>query len=103
MRASVVMTTDTTAAPRHSVSSTSLPSSFEIASGGDPTDGCADLAVHGHAHSGTERGLTSGGVKVRNVAQPLIRRAYALFHFAQDDPSAAPRNALQDVTHLPAT
>ena len=47
--------------------------------------------------------MTSGGVKVRNVAQPLIRRAYALFHFAQDDPSAAPRNALQDVTYLPAT
>lgn len=39
----------------------------------------ADLAVHGHAHSGTERGMTSGGVRVRNVAQPLIGRAYALF------------------------
>jgi Icc-related predicted phosphoesterase len=40
----------------------------------------ADLAVHGHAHSGTEHGMTAGGVKVRNVAQPLIRRAYALYH-----------------------
>jgi hypothetical protein len=24
--------------------------------------------------------MTSGGVRVRNVAQPLIQRAYALFH-----------------------
>ncbi|BFV60215.1 metallophosphoesterase [Kitasatospora sp. CMC57] len=39
----------------------------------------ADLAVHGHAHAGTERGLTSGGVHVRNVAQPVIRHAYALY------------------------
>ena len=42
----------------------------------------ADLAIHGHAHSGTERGMTSGGVKVRNVAQPLIGRAYALFNLS---------------------
>lgn len=42
--------------------------------------GGADLAIHGHAHSGSERGMTSGGVRVRNVAQPLIQRAYALFH-----------------------
>ncbi|PJE95246.1 metallophosphoesterase [Streptomyces carminius] len=40
----------------------------------------ADLAVHGHAHAGTEHGLTSGGVKVRNVAQPVIRRAFAVYH-----------------------
>jgi Icc-related predicted phosphoesterase len=40
----------------------------------------ADLAVHGHAHAGTEHGLTSGGVRVRNVAQPVIRRAFAVYH-----------------------
>ena len=40
----------------------------------------ADLAVHGHAHSGSERGMTSGGVRVRNVAQPLLGRAFALYH-----------------------
>ncbi len=40
----------------------------------------ADLFVHGHAHAGTERGLTSGGVRVRNVAQPVIRRAFAVYH-----------------------
>jgi Icc-related predicted phosphoesterase len=42
--------------------------------------GSATLAVHGHAHRGTERGLTPGGVRVRNVAHPVIRQAYAVFH-----------------------
>ncbi|MER6420898.1 metallophosphoesterase [Streptomyces sp. NPDC001137] len=40
----------------------------------------ADLAVHGHAHAGTERGMTSGGVQVRNVAQPVIQRAFHVYH-----------------------
>ncbi|MEV0533596.1 metallophosphoesterase [Kitasatospora sp. NPDC050463] len=39
----------------------------------------ADLAVHGHAHLGTERGLTACGVRVRNVAQPVIGRAYTVY------------------------
>lgn len=39
----------------------------------------ADLAVHGHAHRGRERGVTPGGVSVRNVAQPVLRRALALY------------------------
>lgn len=38
------------------------------------------LAVHGHAHAGTERGMTPGGVRVRNVAHPVIRQAYSVFH-----------------------
>ena len=38
----------------------------------------ADLVVHGHAHAGSEKGVTPGGVPVRNVAQPVLRRAYAL-------------------------
>jgi Icc-related predicted phosphoesterase len=38
-----------------------------------------DLAVHGHAHFGTEKGLTPGGVRVRNVAQPIIRSAYTVY------------------------
>jgi Icc-related predicted phosphoesterase len=38
-----------------------------------------DLAIHGHAHAGSERGMTSGGVRVRNVAQPVIRRAFAVY------------------------
>jgi Icc-related predicted phosphoesterase len=39
----------------------------------------ADLAVHGHAHGGTEKGVTPGGVHVRNVAQPVIRRPYRVY------------------------
>jgi|RhiMethySRZTD1v2_1073278.scaffolds.fasta_scaffold01879_25 Icc-related predicted phosphoesterase len=39
----------------------------------------ADLAVHGHAHRGRERGITPGGVRVRNVAQPVIRAAYRVY------------------------
>ncbi|HYT09643.1 MAG TPA: metallophosphoesterase [Mycobacteriales bacterium] len=38
-----------------------------------------DLAVHGHAHAGTEKGVTAGGTRVRNVAQPVLRRAYAVY------------------------
>ncbi|MGV9253151.1 metallophosphoesterase family protein [Streptomyces sp. NPDC003697] len=40
----------------------------------------ADLAVHGHAHAGTENGMTTGGVRVRNVAQPVIGRAFHIYH-----------------------
>ncbi|MFI8192326.1 metallophosphoesterase [Streptomyces sp. NPDC085946] len=40
----------------------------------------ADLAVHGHAHAGTEHGMTSAGVRVRNVAQPVIGRAFHVYH-----------------------
>ncbi len=39
----------------------------------------ADLAIHGHAHAGTEKGVTPGGVQVRNVAQPVINRAYNVY------------------------
>jgi Icc-related predicted phosphoesterase len=38
------------------------------------------LAEHGHAHAGTERGTTPGGVRVRNVAHPVIKQAYSVFH-----------------------
>ncbi|HEX5594893.1 MAG TPA: metallophosphoesterase [Micromonosporaceae bacterium] len=38
------------------------------------------LAIHGHAHRGTERGTTPGGVRVRNVAHPVIKQAYSVFH-----------------------
>jgi Icc-related predicted phosphoesterase len=40
----------------------------------------ADLVVHGHAHRGKEKGATPGGIHVRNVAQPVLRRAYGLYH-----------------------
>jgi Icc-related predicted phosphoesterase len=45
-----------------------------------------DLAIHGHAHRGATEGATSGGVPVRNVAQAVIQRPYAIFTFG-DVPS----------------
>ncbi|MEV0762594.1 metallophosphoesterase [Nocardia sp. NPDC050435] len=39
----------------------------------------ADLAVHGHAHAGTEVGSTDGGVPVRNVSYPVLGRPYAVY------------------------
>lgn len=39
----------------------------------------ADLSVHGHAHHGSPRGRTPGGVPVRNVAHPVLRQAFAVF------------------------
>ncbi|GAA3062059.1 metallophosphoesterase family protein [Streptomyces glomeratus] len=49
----------------------------------------ADLAVHGHAHAGTEHGMTSGGVKVRNVAQPVIGQAFRVYHLPVREPLPA--------------
>ena len=51
--------------------------------------GGATLTVHGHAHRGSERGLTAGGHHVRNVAQPVIGHAYALYCL-HDDGAAGP-------------
>jgi len=39
----------------------------------------ADLCLHGHAHGGSEKGVTPAGVPVRNVAQAVIKKAYALY------------------------
>ncbi|MET8985035.1 metallophosphoesterase [Nonomuraea wenchangensis] len=39
----------------------------------------ADLILHGHAHKGSEKGMTPGGIRVRNVALPVIGRAYAVY------------------------
>ncbi|MYY85194.1 MULTISPECIES: metallophosphoesterase [unclassified Streptomyces] len=47
----------------------------------------ADLAVHGHAHAGTEHGMTTGGVPVRNVAQPVIRKAFSVYHLKDRSPA----------------
>jgi Icc-related predicted phosphoesterase len=44
-------------------------------------NGGAHLAIHGHAHRGAEKGITPGGVPVRNVAQPVIKHAYYLYCF----------------------
>jgi Icc-related predicted phosphoesterase len=48
----------------------------------------ADLVIHGHAHRGSRDGTTPGGVPVRNVAAPVIGRAYEVFRFDAGDPSA---------------
>jgi Icc-related predicted phosphoesterase len=54
----------------------------------------ADICFHGHAHLGRERGVTPGGVPVRNVAQPVIRHAYNVYcldpsHRHAGDPEAS--------------
>src|SRR5438093_1320732 len=49
--------------------------------------GGADLALHGHAHGGTEKGLTPGGVHVRNVAIPVINSAYKVYCLGADGPA----------------
>ena len=43
----------------------------------------ADLVVHGHAHGGSEKGVTPGGVHVRNVALPVINHAYNVYELGQ--------------------
>jgi hypothetical protein len=42
----------------------------------------AARVLPGHDHAGTERGLTPGGIKVRNVAQPVIGAGYRVFELA---------------------
>lgn len=55
----------------------------------------ADLVVHGHAHRGREKGITPGGVPVRNVAQPVIGHAYKVYCMGAADLSCdAPAPAL---------
>ena len=43
--------------------------------------GC-DLALHGHAHRGTEKGATPMGVPVRNVAQAVLKAPYRVIELA---------------------
>ncbi len=50
----------------------------------------ADLILHGHAHLGVEKGLTPGGIRVRNVALPVLGRAYAIYRLDGDDPDSDP-------------
>ncbi|KUP97554.1 metallophosphoesterase family protein [Thermobifida cellulosilytica] len=51
--------------------------SYLLAEAIDASD--VDLAVHGHAHRGTECGTTPGGVRVRNVALPVLGRPYGVY------------------------
>ena len=64
--------------------------------------GCV-LALHGHAHHGSERGITPGGVPVRNVAKPLIRSAYQLFSVrAHDGHAVAAPTEQRELTSAPS-
>ena len=56
-------------------------------------DAGASLALHGHAHAGVERGVTAGGVPVRNVAMPVIRSAYQVYELAPQVAVASSRSA----------
>lgn len=49
----------------------------------------ADLVVHGHAHRGTEKSVTPGGIHVRNVAEPVIKHAYNLYSVGNGAAAAA--------------
>jgi Icc-related predicted phosphoesterase len=44
----------------------------------------ADLVLHGHAHRGTEKGATPGGIHVRNCSQHVIRHAYNVYCLGED-------------------
>ena len=39
----------------------------------------ADVVFHGHAHRGTEKGVTPGGIHVRNVAETVIGHAFQVY------------------------
>jgi Icc-related predicted phosphoesterase len=49
----------------------------------------ADLIVHGHAHGGSEKGITPGGIPVRNVALPVIKHPYNVYCLDGGCPEAA--------------
>jgi Icc-related predicted phosphoesterase len=60
----------------------------------------ADLVVHGHAHHGTEKGLTARGIPVRNVALPLLRCAYTLYNLEKaglDSPAAPLQSSREQI------
>ncbi len=59
----------------------------------------ADAVFHGHAHMGTEKGATPGGVPVRNVAQMVIRHAFNIYSFEQ--PSRRAQRLVQQQPQQP--
>jgi Icc-related predicted phosphoesterase len=58
----------------------------------------ADLVLHGHAHRGSEKGQTPGGIPVRNVAQPVIGHAYNVYTLEQHPKKSAPPVGIGDAT-----
>ena len=47
------------------------------------------MVFHGHAHRGTEKGVTPGGIQVRNVAEHVIGHAYNVYSVDVDALGAA--------------
>jgi Icc-related predicted phosphoesterase len=66
--------------------------------------GGANLVIHGHAHSGRERGRTPAGIPVRNVALPVLGRPYAVYTLegSSEAPHLPSRFALRDTAEAPA-
>jgi Icc-related predicted phosphoesterase len=56
----------------------------------------ADLIFHGHAHRGVEKGVTPGGVHVRNVAQAVIGHAYNVYCLTEGREGTAVEDARLD-------
>ncbi|MGE3262073.1 MAG: metallophosphoesterase [Bacteriovoracia bacterium] len=64
-------------------------------------EGKADIAFHGHAHKGVERGLTAGGVPVRNVAQPVIRHVCNIYTIDKEGIKCAQNMARRETPSPP--
>jgi Icc-related predicted phosphoesterase len=61
--------------------------------------GQADIAFHGHAHGGIEKGETPGGCPVRNVAQPVIRHSFNIYKLERSHKNIEEPNTM-NLTHV---
>jgi Icc-related predicted phosphoesterase len=62
----------------------------------------ADLVLHGHAHSGKEKGVTACGIPVRNVALPVLRHPYGLYNLEkQIKDECVKKSARQEILSPP--
>lgn len=65
----------------------------------------ADVVFHGHAHAGAPHGITSAGIDVYNVAQPVIDRPFAVFDLVDEGalrPAAQPADGSRQASVPPA-
>lgn len=58
----------------------------------------ADVVFHGHAHTGTHRGETQGGVPVFNVSLPILEQSDRLLHVWEAE---VPSTDAEDATGRP--
>lgn len=69
----------------------------------EAVDQCeVDVVFHGHAHRGVEKGITFGGVPVRNVAQPVIRHVCNIYTLNKDGLSLPHPMPTREGYRLPA-